>query len=185
MSMFTLAISCLTTYDLPWFMDGPNIPSSYAILFFTAADFTFTTRHSHTWTLFPLWLSLFILSEAISPLFSSSILDTYQPGGVHLSVSYLFCVFILFVGSSRQEYSSGLPSIPQWTTFCQNSPPWPVCLGWPNMAWLIVSLSYTRLWFMWSVWLVFCYYGLHSLCPLMNEAKRLVEASWMEGVAVE
>ena len=28
--------------------------------------------------LFPLWLSLFILSEALSPLFSSSILDTFQ-----------------------------------------------------------------------------------------------------------
>ena len=32
-------------------------------------------------------------------------------------------------------------SLLQWTTFCQNSPPWPVHLGWPYMAWLIVSLS--------------------------------------------
>ena len=24
----------------------------------------------------------------------------------------------------------------QWTTFCQTSPPWPVRLGWPHMAWL-------------------------------------------------
>ena len=29
--------------------------------------------------------------------------------GVHLSVSYLFCLFILFMGFSRQEYWSGLP----------------------------------------------------------------------------
>ena len=29
----------------------------------------------------------------------------------------------------------------QWTTFCQNSPPWPVHLGWPYTAWLIVSLT--------------------------------------------
>ena len=28
---------------------GPNIPNSYAILFFTALDFTFTTRHIHNW----------------------------------------------------------------------------------------------------------------------------------------
>ena len=27
-------------------------------------------------------------------------------------------------------------SLPQWTIFCQNSPPWPVCLGWPYKAWL-------------------------------------------------
>ena len=32
----------------------------------------------------------------------------------------------------------------QWTTFCQNSPPLPVCLGWPYRAWLIVSLSKTK-----------------------------------------
>ena len=50
------------------------------MLFFTAADFTFTTRLIHTWTLFPLWLSLFIPSGVISPLFSSSILGTYQAG---------------------------------------------------------------------------------------------------------
>ena len=46
----------------------------------TALDFTFTTRHIHTWASFKLWFSLFILSGAISPLFSSSILHTYQPG---------------------------------------------------------------------------------------------------------
>ena len=59
---------------------GPNIPGSYAILFFTELGFTFTTRHTHSSALFPLWLRLFILSGAISPLFSSSILDIYQPG---------------------------------------------------------------------------------------------------------
>ena len=32
-------------------------------------------------------------------------------------------------------------SLLQWTTFCQNSPPWPGRLGWHYMAWLIVSLS--------------------------------------------
>ena len=31
-------------------------------------------------------------------------------------------------------------SSPPWTTFCQNSPPWSVHLGWPYMAWLMVSL---------------------------------------------
>ena len=27
-------------------------------------------------------------------------------------------------------------SLLQWTTFCQPSPPWPIHLGWPPMAWL-------------------------------------------------
>ena len=31
----------------------------------------------------------------------------------------------------------------QWITFCQNSPPWPVRMGWPYMPWLVASLSYT------------------------------------------
>ena len=26
-------------------------------------------------------------------------------------------------------------SLVHWTTFCQNSPPWPFCLGWTYMVW--------------------------------------------------
>ena len=66
-----------------------------------------------------------------------------------------FCLFILFIGFSRKEYWSGLPFPSPETTFCQPSPPWLVYLGWLYTAWLIVSLSKTRLWFMWSDWLVF------------------------------
>ena len=74
-SMFTLAIS----FDHFQFalIHRPNIPGSYAILFFTASDFIFTSRHIRSWVLFPLWLSLFILSGAVFLLFPSSILDTY------------------------------------------------------------------------------------------------------------
>ena len=59
---------------------GPNIPGSYAVLLFTALDFTSITGHIPNWALFLLWLSLFILSGIISPLLSSSILGTYRPG---------------------------------------------------------------------------------------------------------
>ena len=52
-----------------------------AILFLTARDFPFSTRHIQNWVSFLLWLSLFIPSGAISPLFSSSILGNYLPGG--------------------------------------------------------------------------------------------------------
>ena len=59
---------------------GPNIPGSYAILLFTASDFTSITSHVQNWVLFLFWLCLFILSGIISPLFTSSILGTYRPG---------------------------------------------------------------------------------------------------------
>ena len=59
---------------------GPNIPGSYAILIFTALDFTSITSHIHNWVLLLLWLFVFILSGVISPLISSSILGTYRPG---------------------------------------------------------------------------------------------------------
>ena len=75
MSTFILAISCLTTSNLPWFMDLTfQVPMQY-----------FSLQH---WTLLPsptelflLWLHPFILSGVISPLISSSILGTYWPGG--------------------------------------------------------------------------------------------------------
>ena len=59
---------------------GPNIPASYAILLFTASDFTSITSHIHSWVFFSFGLCLFILSGVISPLFSSSMLGTYLPG---------------------------------------------------------------------------------------------------------
>ena len=33
---------------------------------------------------------------------------------------------------------------------------------------------------MWLIWLVFCDCGFHSVCPLMDKDKRLMEASWWE-----
>ena len=50
------------------------------VLFFTALDCTSITSHIHKWVLFFLCLWLFILPGVISPLISSSILGTYQPG---------------------------------------------------------------------------------------------------------
>ena len=55
---------------------GPNIPGFYAVLLFTALDFTSITSHIHNEALFLLWLRLFILSGVISPFFSSRVLGT-------------------------------------------------------------------------------------------------------------
>ena len=59
------------------------------------------------WLLVLLWLHPFILSGLISPLIPSVILGTYQPGEFIFQCS--FCLFILFMGFSRQEYWSVLP----------------------------------------------------------------------------
>ena len=134
----------LTTSNLPWFMDLTNIPGSYAVLFFTASDFTFTTGHMHSWALFPLWHSAL-------PLFSSSILDIFQPGGIHLPMSYFLPFYtvhgvlkarilkwVAISSSSRHDFS-------ELSTMT-------LTLGWICMAWLIASLIYassfatTRLW---------------------------------------
>ena len=82
--MYSLAISCLTMSYLPWFMDLTfQVPMQY--YFFTASNFTFTTRHIHSWVSFLLWPNCFILPGAINncpPLFPSSMLDTFWPGGL-------------------------------------------------------------------------------------------------------
>ena len=93
--------------------------------------------------------------------------------GAHLSVSYLFAFSYCSWDSQGKNTEVVCQSLFQWTTFCQNFPPWPVHLGWPSTAWLICSLSYTTLWSMWSDWLVFCDCGFQSVCPLMEKDKRL------------
>jgi len=105
MSVFTLAISCSTMSNLPWFMDLTfQVPM---MQYCSLQHQTFTTRHIHKWASFPLWPNLFFLSGAISLLFLSRILDTYQPGGSSFSV--ISCLFIPFMGFFRQEYWNGLP----------------------------------------------------------------------------
>ena len=58
----------------------------------------------------------------------------------------------------------------------------PFRLGWPHRAWFAVSLGWTRLWSTCSVWLVFCDCGSHSVGPLMDQGKKLMEASWWESL---
>ena len=88
-------------------IQGPNIPGSYAILFFIALDFTFSIRHTHNWASFLLCPNLFILSEDISLFLPSSILDTYWPG--RLIWCRIFLPFHTVLGFLRQKYWNGLP----------------------------------------------------------------------------
>ena len=95
-----------------------------------------------------------------------------------------FCLFILFMGCSRQECWSGLPFLSAVDHILSElstmtHPSWVAPYDMAHS-----SLSYTKLWFMWSFWLVFCDCGFHSVCPLMDADKRPVQASWWEGPAV-
>ena len=89
-----------------------------------------------------------------------------------------FCLFILFMGFSRQEYWSGLPLpssvnhvLSELSTMTRSS--WVALHG---MAHSFIELDKA----LWSVWLVFCDCGFQSVCPLMEKDKRLTEASWWE-----
>ena len=132
MSTFTLAISCLIISNLPWFMDlAFQVSIQYCC--FTASDLASITSHIHDWVLFLLCLRLFILFGVISPLISSSILGTYWPGEFIFQCP-VFLHFHPVHGVLTQEYWSGLPFPSPVTTFCQNSPSWPIRLGLPNSA---------------------------------------------------
>ena len=130
-------------------------------MFFTASDFTFTTRHSHTWVLFLLCTSCFILSGAVSycpPLFPVACWTSSYLGNSSSSV-ISFWLFILLMGFLWQEYRSGLPFPPsldhvlsEFSTVTH--------LGWPCTVWLITPLSYTNPlpWQAFAPWRVFSPY---------------------------
>ena len=107
MSMFTLAISCLTTSNLPWFMDLTfQVPMQYCSLqhrTLLPSPVTSTTGCCfHFENVSSFFLELFLHS---SPL-------TYWANTELESLSFSiisFCLLILFMGFSRQEYWSGFP----------------------------------------------------------------------------
>ena len=161
MLMLTLPISCLTISNLPWFVD---------LTFQVSMQYYYSLQHqtllpppdTSTTASFLLLLSLFISSEATSPLFPSSIVDAYLAEGIHFSVSYIFTSSYCSRPSQGKNAEVGCHFILQWTLFCQISAAWPIYLWWLYTEWLVVSLSFTRLWSMWSFWLVFCDCGFHS-----------------------
>ena len=92
---------------------GSNIPGSYAVLFFIALDFISITSHIHNWVLFLLCVS--VSSFFLKLLLHWSPVAYWAPADLGSSSFSLlsFCLFILFMGLSRQEYWSGLwfPSV--------------------------------------------------------------------------
>ena len=67
----------------------------------------------------------FVLSGAISPLFSSSILGTYWPGKFIFQCHIFFAFSYCWWGSQGKNTEVACHSILQSIKFRQNSPPWP------------------------------------------------------------
>ena len=155
------------------------------------SEFASTTSHIHNWVLLFLWLCLFIVSGVISPLISSSILGTHWL----IFLIFLCPFFLLFSycswGSQHISTEVVCHSLLQWDHILSElsiiiHPSWVALYG---MAHSCIELDKAVI--HGSVWLVFCDCAFHSVCPLTNkdkrllwEKKRLLEASWWEGLTV-
>ena len=90
-----------------------------------------------------------------------------------LSFAFSHCSW----GSQGKNTEVVCHSLIQWTTFCQTSAPWPICLGSPHKLWLsFIELDKAVV--LWSDCPVF--YDFQSVCPLLEKDKRLIETSWWE-----
>ena len=103
--MFTLAISCLITSNLPWFMDLTfQFPMGYCSLqhwTLLPSPVTSTTGHCfHFGSVSPLFLELFLHSSPVAYWAPTNL-------GSSSFSSLSFFLFILFRRFSRQEYWSG------------------------------------------------------------------------------
>ena len=98
MSTFTLVISCVTTSNLPWFMDLTlQVPIKFCSLQhqrLLLSPVTSTIGSCFCFDLFLYWSPVAYWAPTNMKSSSFSVLS--------------FCLFILFMGFSRQEYWSGL-----------------------------------------------------------------------------
>ena len=142
MSLFTLAISCLTTSNLPWFIDLIFQVSIWYCSLQLGLN-AFTTRCIHSWASFPFWLRLFILSGAIFLAFASSILDTYWSGGLifkcHIFLPF-HTVHVFLKARMLKWFDVPFSHGSCFVRTLHHD------LKWPCTSWLIVWFSYTRLW---------------------------------------
>ena len=114
MSSFTLAISCLTASNLPWFTDLIfQVPMQYCSLQHWTLLLSLVTSTTGCYFRFGSVSSFFIIHSV--ELFVHWSPEAYWAptdlGSSSFSV-LSFCLFIVFMGFSRQEYWSGLPFPP-------------------------------------------------------------------------
>ena len=162
MLMFTLAISCLTTSNLPWFMDLtfqvlmqycslqhqtllPSVTSITACWFYLDSISLFFLELFLQWCPVAYWAPTDLGSSSFSVL--------------------SFCLFILFMDFSRQEYWIGLPFpspvdhvLSELSTMTRLS-----LVALHSLAHRFIELDRAVV-HMWLDWLVFCDCGFPWLC---------------------
>ena len=111
--MFPLAISCLTTSDLLWFVDLTfQVPIQYCSLqhqtLLSPPDTSATGSHFHFGAVASFFLELLVIALCSSPVAYWTPSNLGSPSFSVIS----FCLFILFVGFLWQEYWSALPFPP-------------------------------------------------------------------------
>ena len=175
--MLTLAI-CLTTSNIPWFMDLTfQIPMQYCSLqhqTLLPLPVTSTPGHCfHFGSVSSFFLELFLHCSPV-PYWAPTDL-----GSSSLNV-ISFCLFILFMGFSRQEYWSGLPfpSPVDHILSDLSTMTHPFRMALHGVAHSFIELEkavvhiISLVSFLW-LWFSFC-------LPSMNEDKRLMETSLWE-----
>ena len=184
MSTFTLAISCLTTSNLPWSMNLTfQVPMQYCSLqhqTLLLSPVTSTAGYCFCFGSIPsFFLELFLHWSPVAYWAPTDL-------GISSFSVLSFCLFILFVGFSRQEYWSGLPFpspvdhiLSDLSTMTH--PSWVAPHGMAYFHWVRQG------WSMWSDWLVFCDYGFSVSalwCPLTTPTVLLgFLLPWMKGIS--
>ena len=159
MLLFTLAISCLTTSNLSRFMDlTSQVPMKYFSLqhwtLFLSPVTSTTGCCFYFGSVFSFFLELFL---HWSPVACWAPTDLGSSSFSILS----FCLFVLFMGFSRQEYQSGSP-FPSPVDHIMSDLSTMTHLSW--VVHVISLVSFLWLWF--------------SVCSLMEKKKKLKEDSW-------
>ena len=166
MLTFTLPNSCFTTSNLHWFMDLTfQVPMQYCSLqhrILLLSPVTSTTGYCFCFASIPsFFLELFLHWSPVA---------YWAPNDLGSSSCILsFCLFLLFMGFSRQEYWSGLPFpspvdhiLSDLSTMTR--PSWVALQAWLGFIELDKAVFLVRL-----DWRVFCEngYSVSSLwCPL-------------------
>ena len=176
MSMFTLAISCLTTSNLPWFMYLTFLlPMKYCSLqHWTILPSPVTSTASCCFcfgTISSFFLELFLCFFLVA---------FWEPTDLESSSFSVMSslLFHSFMGFPRQEYVNVL-SFPSPVDYVLSDlstmthPPWVAIHG---MTHSFIELDKVLVHV--KILILFCDCGFHSVCPLSDKDKRLLEASW-------
>ena len=134
MLIFILAVSCLTTSNLPWFMNlAVQVHMQYSLqhqtLLSPLDESTTECRFCFDPTI-PFLLELLVIAicSSLVAYWTASYLGGSSSGVISLSL------FILSIVFSRQEYWSGLPFPSPVDYVLSDSSLWPICLRWPCTA---------------------------------------------------